>query len=45
MQNFVRDVDPVKLANAKLQADGGNAALKLMDCIFTTEGIIKSKTP
>ena len=52
-QDFVKDVDPVKLAHAKLQPDAGNAALKLMNCVFTTEelvngnpsGITKSKDP
>lgn len=43
----------MKLANAKLQSEPGTAALKLMDCVFTTEemvnsnpsGITKSKDP
>ena len=53
IQNFLKGVDPVKLANAKLQSDPGTAALKLMDCVFTTEemvnsnpsGVTKSKDP
>ena len=44
-------VNPLKLANAKLQSDPGSAALKMMDCLFSTEelvngnpsGITKSK--
>lgn len=31
-----------KLANAKLQSDPGTAALKLMDCVFTTEEMVNS---
>lgn len=53
IQSFVKGVDPVKLANAKLQSDPGTSALKLMDCVFTTEemvnsnpsGVTKSKDP
>ena len=53
IQSVLKGVDPVKLANAKLQSDPGTAALKLMDCVFTTEemvnsnpsGITKSKDP
>ena len=33
-------MDPVKLANAKLQTDAGCAALKLMDCVFTTSEMV-----
>ena len=50
-QEFLCNVDKLKVANAKLQNDAGTAALKLMDCIFTIEemvngnpsGITKSK--
>ena len=49
----MKGVDQVKLANAKLQSEPGTAALKLMDCVFTTEemvnsnpsGVTKSKDP
>ena len=52
-QEFLSGIDKLKLANAKLQADPGTAALKLMDCIFTTEemvngnpsGVTKSQDP
>ena len=52
-QEFLKGVDLVKLANAKLQSDPGTAALKLMDCVFTTaelvnsnpSGVTKSKDP
>ena len=52
-QEFLKRVDLVKLANAKLQSDPGTAALKLMDCVFTTaelvnsnpSGVTKSKDP
>ena len=30
-------VDPLKLANAKLQKDASSCGLKLLDCLFTTE--------
>ena len=30
----------MRLANAKLQADPGSAALKLMDCIFSTKEMV-----
>ena len=44
-------MDKLRLANAKLQAEPGNAALKLMDCVFSVEemvngnpsGVTKSK--
>ena len=50
---FLKGVDPVRLANAKLQKDAGNVALKLMDCIFSTKemvngnpsGVTRSKDP
>ena len=53
LQEFLKGVDQVKLANAKLQNDPGTAALKLMDCVFTTaelvnsipSGVTKSKDP
>ena len=32
----------MKLANAKLQGDPGTAALKLMDCVFTTHELVNS---
>ena len=40
MQEYVRDIDQLKLANAKLQKDAGSAALKLMDCVFTTAEMV-----
>ena len=33
-------IDPLRLANAKLQSDAGSAALKLLDCLFTTEELV-----
>lgn len=30
----------MRLANAKLQSDPGSAALKLMDCIFSTKEMV-----
>ena len=50
-QEFLSKVDKLRLANAKLQSDPGNAALNLMDCVFTVEemlngnpfGVTKSK--
>ena len=46
-------MDSIKLAHARLQSDPGSAALKLMDCLFTTaemvngnlSGMNKSKDP
>ena len=46
-------MDQVRLQNAKLQSDAGTAALKLMDCLFSTEemvngnpsGVTRSKDP
>ena len=32
----------MRLANAKLQADASSAALKLMDCVFSTEEMVNS---
>ena len=32
----MKGVDGVRLANAKLQPDAGSAALKLMDCVFSS---------
>ena len=45
IQDFLKSVDLVKLANAKLQSDPGTAALKLMDCVFNSNpsGVTKSK--
>ena len=40
MQDFLKCVEPVELANAKLQSDAGTAALKLMDSVFTTEAMV-----
>lgn len=53
LHDFLKGIDNVKLANAKLQSDPGTAALKLMDCVFTTSemvnsnpsGVTKSKDP
>ena len=53
IQEFLKGVDTLRLANAKLQSDPGTAALKLMDCVFTTSemvngnpsGISKSRDP
>ena len=42
IQDFLKSVDLVKLANAKLQSDPGMAALKLMDCVFSTEEMVNS---
>jgi hypothetical protein len=39
---FLKGVDQVKIENAKLQANPGTAALKLMDCIFTTAELVNS---
>ena len=36
----MKTVDAVKLANAKLQSEPGTCALKLMDCVFTTEELV-----
>ena len=33
-------MDQVRLQNAKLQSDAGGAALKLMDCLFSTEELV-----
>jgi hypothetical protein len=37
---FLKGVDQVRLQNAKLQSDAGGAALKLMDCLFSTEEMV-----
>ena len=42
LSGFLQGVDKLKLANAKLQSDASNAALKLMDAIFTTEEMVNS---
>ena len=34
------ELDPLKLATAKLQSQPGQAALKLMDCLFTTKEMV-----
>ena len=39
-QPFLKGVDAVRLANAKLQPDAGSAALKLMDCLFSTSEMV-----
>ena len=38
----MKGVDPVRLANAKLQPDASSAALKLMGCVFSTEKMVNS---
>lgn len=38
--HFLKGVDQVRLQNAKLQSDAGGAALKLMDCLFSTEQMV-----
>lgn len=40
IQAFLKGVDAVKLANAKLQPDAGTTALKLMDCVFSTSEMV-----
>ena len=40
LQHFLKGVDQVRLQNAKLQSDAGGAALKLMDCLFSTEQMV-----
>ena len=40
VQPFLKGVDAVRLANPKLQPDAGSAALKLMDCIFSTTEMV-----
>ena len=35
-------IDPVRLESAKLQPTAGTCALKLMDCMFTLEELVKS---
>ena len=40
VQHFLKGVDEVRLANAKLQSDAGSAALKLMDCVFSTAEMV-----
>ena len=42
MQSFLKGVNPVRLANAKLQADANSAALKLMDCVFSTAELVNA---
>jgi hypothetical protein len=39
-QQFLKGVDQVRLQNAKLQSDAGGAALKLMDCLLSTEEMV-----
>ena len=34
------NIDPVRLANAKLQSEANAAALKLLDCMFTIEELV-----
>ena len=38
----MRGVDPVRLANAKLQPDASSTALKLMDSVLSTEEMVNS---
>ena len=53
LQDILCNVDKLKLANAKLQNDAANTALKLMDAVFSVEemvngnpsGVTKSKDP
>lgn len=40
VQPFLKGVVGVRLANSKLQPDAGNAALKLMDCVFSVEELV-----
>ena len=40
VQPFLKGVDAVRLANAKLQPDTGTAELKLMDCVFSTSEMV-----
>ena len=40
VQPFLKGVDAVRLANAKLQPDAGSTALKLMDCMFSTAKMV-----
>ena len=40
MQLPFGEVDPLRLANAKLQGDASSAALKLMDCLFSAEEMV-----
>ena len=40
IQPFLKGIDAVRLANAKLQPDAGSAALKLMDCLFSTTEMV-----
>ena len=42
MQSFLKGVDPVRLANAKLQSDANSAALQLVDCVFSTEELVNA---
>ena len=42
LQQFLKGVDQVRLQNAKLQSDASSAALKLMDCLFSTEEMVNS---
>ena len=39
---FLKEADPMKLANAKLQGDPASCALKLMDCVLTRSEMVKS---
>ena len=40
LQEFLKGADQVRLQNAKLQQDAGSAALKFMDCLFSTEEMV-----
>ena len=40
VQEYLRGIDQLKLASAKLQSTASNAALKLMDCVFTTDEMV-----
>ena len=42
MQEFLIGMDKHLFANAKLQKDASSAALKLMDCVFTTAELVNS---
>ena len=37
---YLQDLDPLRLAKAKLCASAEAAALKLMDCVFSTEELV-----